>query len=366
MKYKSLNTIKDFMSWFGNNANLLDYIKYIFRRKGIRVGFCSEVSINSIFLKPYFLNHNNLIATTRLRVNDIIYHSLNYRNLNARFYNPFSKYNALIFQSESSPKSYLIASKFKRKGAKIILDLNVNLFLTQQVEFISEKQKEDVLRFLNLTDLIITTTEYLRDFIIDNKIFSNVKIIPEIISDNFFKVKKKHETKETTNLLYVGYSVKAKELELINNQIEALSKNHNIRLTLICEKLPKLNINVKKSFIKYDQVRLPYDMLKGDIFISPRDLKNPYNLGHSFTKIGYPMAVGLPIIVSPIPSYKNSPAILLSDNNESWYNEIESLILNPDLRNKLGEEGIKFCKEKFSKDIIMKKFYKMIGHLLKK
>ena len=63
------------------------------------------------------------------------------------------------------------------------------------------------------------------------------------------------------------------------------------------------------------------------------------------------MAVGLPIIASPVDSYLNSPAILCK-TNEEWESNLRNLITNPDLRNRLSEQGINYCKDNFLLDQI--------------
>ena len=96
-------------------------------------------------------------------------------------------------------------------------------------------------------------------------------------------------------------------------------------------------------------------MSEGDIFIAPRNLNDSYNLGHSFTKIGYPMSVGIPIVASKIPSYEKSPA-LLCENKEEWKNRLEELLSNFELRKKIGNLGIEFCKSNYSSKSIKRQY----------
>ena len=104
-------------------------------------------------------------------------------------------------------------------------------------------------------------------------------------------------------------------------------------------------------------------MVKGDIFLAPRILTDPYNLGHSFTKIGYPMAVGLPVVASPVPSYLKSPAVIC-DNDDCWFENIKNLIDDYNLRNHLGNKGISYCKLNFSKKVLMKKYLEIFNKIL--
>ena len=150
---------------------------------------------------------------------------------------------------------------------------------------------------------------------------------------------------------------------LIKKELEFLSQNYNTKLILICEQYVKLPLNIKQEFIKYNQYTLPKDIKNGDIFLAPRDLTNSYNLSHSFTKIGYPMAIGLVVIASPVPSYFKSPAIICNDS-KSWLQSIENLIKDSELRKKIGDNGIEYCKENYSKNVILKKYKNIFSNLL--
>ena len=359
---ESLKSLIFIRRWFDDDATIRDYFKYFFKREGIKIGFCSEIS-NTSFLNPFRYAYNELDASTRFRVNDVIYQSLYSNELNIRFYNPFRKLDILVFQKNFSEKAYKIACSTKlRKKIKIVLDLNVNYF-DKKTGYITQEQREDVIRFTKITDKIITTTQYLKDYLINNDLFTDIEVIPEMIPDRFFTIKKKHTNKKKINLLYVGYTIKARELELIKDALEQLNKKYNLNLITICERPPKLNIKIKKQFIKYHPFTVHNTMLKGDIFITSRDMNWSYNLGHSFLKIGHPLAIGIPVVASPIPSYLKSPAIICNDK-ASWFNNIKELIEDSDLRSSLGRDSIKYCKANFSSNIIMKKYRRFFKDIL--
>ena len=206
--------------WFHENAKIIDYIKYFTKRKGIRVGLCPTTITDYSFIKPYHTFYYKNQASTRLRVNDFIYYSLCSNKINSRFYYPYGKFDILIFQKNFSKDAYLLASKYKLRGTKIILDINVNFFDLKSKRIL-ETQYQDIMNFLNVTDLIITTTNYLKNYILENNIFTNVVVIHEILSEDLFKISKIHKNKKThINFLYFGYAVKASELENIKYALE--------------------------------------------------------------------------------------------------------------------------------------------------
>ena len=214
---------------------------------------------------------------------------------------------------------------------------------------------------LTLSDTVIVPSEYLHD--VYGKYHSKTILIEESVSTSFFKKRKKHIKRSPTKLLYVGYAVKAKELLIIKGVLQRLHKKYGIKLLLVCEKDPKIDI-IPYEFIKYDQNKLPKILLKGDIKIAPRDLTNSYNLGHTFTKIAYPMAVGLPVVASPVPSYKDKVAILCEDE-DCWYEQLKDLIKSPEKRTKLGNLGREFIKGNLTIEKIGKQYIELFNQYLK-
>ena len=183
-----------------------------------------------------------------------------------------------------------------------------------------------------------------------------VDVIEESINDIFFKKKKTSFRSGLVNLIWCGYASKASELLLIEDVLKELYKKWPFNLILVCEKNPHLAIGeIPVYFEKYNHYSIPEQLLKGDIFIAPRDLNDSYNLAHSFTKIGIAMAIGLPVIASPVPSYVGSPAILCS-NKEEWMKGLVRLFTNPVLLRKLSEKGRTYVKKNYSISVIKRKY----------
>ena len=312
--------------------------------------------INISFLVPKAGPYATVMASTRLRSYDII----NYLNktdiFSANLYKPGKKYDICIFQKYFNSNAYDKLIEIKKQGTKVLLDINVNYFEPFDTDKITKRQTNEIMRFGKKVDGFITASGFLNKVI--KRYFPNKKsvFIPENIDNRFFNVRKIHKSKSIIRLLYIGYMAKAKEILIIKDILEKLGLDYNLEMVFICEKDPKIKFrNLKTSFIKFDYNMISRQLLSGDIKISPRNLSDRYNLAHTFTKIGYPMAVGLPVIASPIDSYLNSPAILCSTNQE-WESNLRSLINDHDLRNKLAEQGIKYCKENFSLDLIGKQY----------
>lgn len=351
----SLATIRGRLGWVD-----LFLIRDFFHRldgQKIKVGF----AIGGI-PQPY----NKVMASTRLRVYDIIKYLNQTNKFSVELYKHWKedKYDVVIFQKYFNRKAYKLANRLRRKGIKIILDINVNYYEKSNTVFVHENQGKDIFSFTEVADGIITTTEYLQHIIAKHFSTKSVITIPENISGKFFKQRKTHGKKEAVKLLYIGYSVKASEILLINDVLEGLGKKYKLQVYFICDKDPRIKFeNMSSKFIRYDQNKIHLQLMEGDIKVSPRNLEDPYNRGHSFTKIGYPMAVGIPVIASPIDSYKNSPAILCT-SKEEWRTNLERLITHDEYREELSIKGVEYCRS-FLLQRIGKKYENYLSQIIK-
>lgn len=285
----------------------------------------------------------NLMASSRIRCFDII-EFLNSQNIKTGLYKPFKRYDIVVFQKSFSEKYYELAKKLSARGSRIILDMNVNYFKkTGETTQVTEKQIEDLHRFLDITDTVLVSSPYLKG--VAEKFHPDVRYIPEHVSTIGSYSPKTLST--PAKLLYCGYAVKANDVLLIEDVLSELSRESNLEFIFVCDYNPSIRLPVKTAFIKYKQKTLPEILRQGDIKIAPRRLDNSYDLGHSFTKIGYPMSVGLPVVASPVPSYEGSPAIF-AITNEDWLNHLRYLFNNPAEYSMLSEKGIAFVKDNFS------------------
>lgn len=331
--------------------------KYLLAKK-IKIAFVVENPVD----------YYSAMASTRLRCYDIINY-LNKHKFKTELFNPENNYDIVIFQKCFNENYIELANELKNKGTIIILDININVIeLKGHIEIFDDEKQEslkqqnkDIAKMVSIVDVVLVSSNNLLN--VYSKFHDKVFCVEENVSDDFFKYKKEHVDKNDITLLYIGYSIKAIELKLIKDVLIQLNKKYNIGLLCISENNPRLNI-ISQEFIEYNQKELPKQMLQGDIKISPRDLTNNYNLGHSFTKAAYPLAVGIPVVASPVPSYYNRHVIICETEDE-WYSSLENLIKNHHLRTYYGEQGREFVRNFFSISTIGKKYIDIFNMVLK-
>lgn len=328
--------------------NLIDS----FRTKKYRIGFAIED------YAPY----DSAMASTRLRVYDIIREFFNDDIYLLALYRPLKKYDIVIFQKYFNRIAFELADKLRSQGVNIVLDVNVNYYDSTS-KYITNEEYLDIVRFTEISDAVVTTTDFLRDSVLALYPHKKVLLIEEGIEDRYFKCNKIFP-KGKINLIWSGYAQKANEILMIKDILEELYEEFKFSLFLICEKDPELKIKkIPVYFERYNHSRIAEQLQKGDIFIAPRDLTDSYNMGHSFTKIGVAMAAGLPVIASPVPSYVNSPAVLCEDLMQ-WRESLRRMLTDVSYLECLGNLGRDYVKENFSMHKIKPKYKELFANLL--
>lgn len=300
-------------------------------------------------------------ASVRLRVYDIIRLFKNDTQFSLELYRPWKKYSAVIFLKRDSEALHK-AKKLKTSRTKIILDVNAQIFdrsLYGKGFFNNFDQNyfSMVSEFANVADFITVTSPYLLEKVTSLFGSEKVALLPENIPINYRFQERAERDDDTLHFVYIGYAAKANQISLLKEQLKKLSEKYSIHYTMICERDPKLSIpGITFTYTPFKITTLHKKVFFGDIFLSPRDMSDTYNLGHSFTKIGLPMSLGIPVIASPLPAYQNSPALLIDSLDDKWTRAILHLVTNKEFYQEKSKAGVRFCQNNFSPEVTHRKY----------
>lgn len=223
---------------------------------------------------------------------------------------PESEADVHVFLRRQDAAAYQLASELKQRGQRVVFDLVVNYFdevtLPHRGTAVTETHVAQVEKMLSVSDRVICASEYIaarararHDQVtyvpdsIDLAHFNQVKPLPD-----FYRSK--------LRAIWSGVAVKAHDLE----PVLPLLARYGIDLVIVSDKRPLLTTHGRflprihfYQFRRWRYQTFPDDILAGELCLSPRDVNDPYNQGHSFFKIGVFMAQGVPAIASPVPSY---------------------------------------------------------------
>lgn len=105
------------------------------------------------------------------------------------------------------------------------------------------------------------------------------------------------------------------------------------------------------------------------IGIAPMPVWNPYYLNKAFSKPLSYMAVGLPVVASSIPSYRelmtNGVNGFLARNHEDWVSALTALVESTDLRRQIGQAGRETLIATHSVEAVAESFLKVFENAVR-
>ena len=274
--------------------------------------------------------------------------------------------------TEKIEEAISLARDFNKKILFDIDDLVIDTKYTDNLPYLkaigtNEKALYDdgVMRMgktLKHCDGAITTTEVLAKEL--NNYISNVFINHNVASEEMWRLSQnaliKRNNKKNHKQIIIGYFSGSithnSDIEMIKPVLfKILKKFHNVKLLLLGE-LSLLNFlsefSTKIIYRKFKNwKKLPKTISNVDINIAPIE-KNIFNEAKSENKWFEAALVKIPTIASNYGEFKhaiihNVTGLLCSDNKE-WYDSLETLIDNENLRKTLGENAYNICKYKYN------------------
>ena len=250
--------------------------------------------------------------------------------------------DAVIFLRRYSDSDVRLASRLKKKGTKIILDVIVNYFDVYPSHEhgyggCSKVLHDSFMGLVELADEVWCVSPFLKS-IADRHHPNAVFVSDSIGGEHFSKRKVYHDSLNPLRLGWSGVSVKALRLNILKKWIV----NGDVSLCVISEKPPSLDFSYE--YRKWSYKNFPGDIVDCDLCVAPKETDNDYDRGHSLFKIGVFMSEGVPALASHVPSYD---LILGEDRGghicrkpEEWDEYIEKCLNDVNILRKWSREAL--------------------------
>ena len=219
-------------------------------------------------------------------------------------------------------------------------------------------------RSVELADMVIVGSSYLAEHA--QRFNSNVKILPIGLKVSDYEVNCPTKSDDRIRLVWIGSSSTLKYLAEINPVLEEIgTRFDNVILRIICDNFFDLQ-NMKVEKRSWSKQTRAIDLATSDIGLVPLP-DNRFTKGKCTFKILEYAAAGLPVVASPVGV--NSEYVcdgvtgFHAVNTSQWVDRISSLIKNPQLRKRMGEEGLAKAKN-FDVSIIGKQLTGLISKCL--
>jgi glycosyltransferase involved in cell wall biosynthesis len=314
----------------------------------------------------------DLESFTRMRVGNIAeWINANSDTIHNELYRPGRRYDVVVFQKMMDARCQAEARALRASGTKIVFDANVNYYESWGDYFVpgthpTDAQQRDAIAMTRLADQVVADSSYLAEVI--HKITPRVVWIPDNVDIEVYRGIRAHGPSRPVRLVWSGVGKKAAHLLLIR---DALAAQDGIELLVVAERPPEvlgaLDGVVPWRFIRFSDAAYARTLLAADIIVSPKRLVNAYEMGHTEYKITLGMAVGLPAIASPQPSYVEALAAgggIIADTAGEWRAALDRLVGDHALRASMGAVAHRTVRERYSTPVVAAKYLALLEMLV--
>ncbi|WPF88364.1 glycosyltransferase family 4 protein [Cyanobacterium aponinum AL20118] len=250
-----------------------------------------------------------------------------------------------------------LAQVVRKKSLRMVLDMDDAIFATNRRTEIKLK------KLLPLCDAVIVGNKYLAEFA--HQYQKNTHIIPTPIETNYYVPKTDYDTQDEDKITvgWMGGWINLIHLNLIISSLKNLkSQISNIKIKIVTniEDLP-LNLRNIAELKQWSAEEELADLQSFDIGLMPLE-DNPFSRGKCSFKLLQYMAVGIPVIASPVGM--NNEVVrdngFLCSSPEEWLDSLLLLCKNKQLRKKMGAKSRDIVESDYSTEINFIKLHRAL------
>lgn len=264
------------------------------------------------------------------------------------------------------------------KNKKMIMDLDdatwkvrhdnptYSQFMANNAKFI-----HDLTCMIDEVDHVTTTTRYLKNVICDKsyKRHDQVTVIPNYIDLNLYKYHYPAKEKREITITHFGSTTHFEDLlqkPFYQGMKKLMDEFPNVRFMTVGANIPEYKYRFSERYTNefghediYSWIitRFPYFMEQTDIVVSPLEI-DVYNRSKSAIKFLEYSSAGKPGVYQDIDQYqdvvRHGVNGFLASKSEDWYNYLKQLVLDVQLRRKIGKEAFKTTLQYQIKDHVSK------------
>ena len=243
---------------------------------------------------------------------------------------------------------WIIAKVFKRR---IIYDFDDAIWISQVsdnsiLKWFRNSSKTSVI--CSLSEKVSVGNQFLRDYAATYN--PNTNVVPTTIDTFKIHNEIKNQLTDTITIGWTGSQSTLVYLEEMLPIIRELENSYSFRFLVIANRKPNFTLD-SLEFRRWDKNKEIEDLLQINIGLMPLP-ENNWTKGKCGLKALQYMALGIPALVSPVgvnsQIINNGHNGYICSKHEDWYNSIEKLINQPDLRKTLGENGRKTVEASYS------------------
>lgn len=311
--------------------------------------------------KKHFFNDNFVIS--------LIYYIIQFTArlfilFRARFYDVVVIQRELFFYFPP-----IFEKMIKWINPKLVFDIDDAMFYADQVSygrFYRYLDLSKAFKIARLSRQVVVGNSYLKEKF--SPFNSNISIIPTPVdTDRLVPLTKTLCRKPSVVVGWIGNWGNLRNVRMIGDILKELAQKTDFILSVVCSE--KLHIDgVPVENIEWTLDTELQSLQHFDIGIMPLE-DNEYNRGKCGFKALQYMAVGIPVVCSPVgvnkDIVKEGVNGFFAATPDEWMKKLNELINNPFLREKMGEHGRKLVEANYSYDATYPRFKEIIMNAAK-
>lgn len=275
--------------------------------------------------------------------------------LHYELYRPWRRYAAVVFLKSMGPECLTLARRVREQGARVIFEANVDYYslvegaVRLDAMAPTPAQRADAIGITAFADRVIGSSRHLTE--VCARVNPNATWVPDNVNPRLYPVRPTGSGLREGRLQVWWSGMAAKLFEFLAAEEAFLALADRLHLHLVTDDLAAARqrwpeevrgrveaflARVPHTVHRFRDVQSLQEMYaSGGVIVSPRYLDVPYNLAHTEWKITLGMAVGLPALASPVPSYRDvasvagEGAVMLSETALEWQEALTNFLTNP-------------------------------------
>ena len=314
----------------------------------------------------------DLDSFTGMRVGNIVrWITAHDRHLHHELYDPAQRYDVVVFQKIMGPRVHDELKKIQAYGGRVVFDANVNYYEDWGDYFVAGtrptgQQRDEALQMTIAADLVVADSSYLRTII--EPFNSRVVWIADNVDPGIYHGQRQHRQAGLLRLIWCGVAKKAAHVLEIR---EVLPQLDATELTIVADERPivmdELTSLIPCRFVAFSDRGYAQELLASDVIVSPKRLANAYEMAHTEYKITLGMAVGLPAVAHPQPSYceaiDDRGGGFVCRTADEWVTALTQL-RDPAVRAALGERARATVAERYATPVVAEQYRRTLYEML--
>ncbi|MDX6515076.1 MAG: hypothetical protein QOH73_742 [Gaiellaceae bacterium] len=286
-------------------------------------------------------------------------------------YDPSARYDVVVFFKAMDESCQREAQRIRAAGGRVVFDANVNYYEIWGEYDVpgtepTPAQRQDAQAMTRLADLIVADSSYLLEIVA--KLNPRAAWVPDNVDVARFRPPRRRRRRPRLRLVWSGMAPKAKPLVALAG---VLGRVRGLELLVVSNEPPDgleaLRAALPCRFERFALGRYAKLLRGSDVIVSPKNLVNGYELGHTEWKITLGMACGLPALASPQRSYVEAIGAagggIVCTEPADWVAALERLRDDRELRRDMGERAVRTVRERYSTPVIASQYLELLESL---